>query len=235
MSKPSLIYGVICFGGFALSLLDVAAQTDVPPLPTAPFLASPPAPSSWTILYTYTDTPAPSNPDPIREKEIQVTKTADSIREVTTWSDGSQTERWQVGKYIIFTQLGFPAGYAAVHPSGDWYPSGDFPFLSRYGIGLHFYKGAQSYEGQSCYFYQIDKDREANRIPGLPGNPNPLKIWISVKTSLPVAFDDGRSIQSYAFTLGGEKDQTMPPVYAQALAKTVARDSKPLVPLPKIP
>ena len=230
MSKPWLTYGLICLGGFALSVLHAAAQTDSPPPPTAPFLASPPAPSSWTILYEYTDTVAR-----LKEKEVQVTKTDDSIREVTTWSDGSQTERWQVGKYIVFTQVGFPTGYAAVERAGDRYPTGDFPLFSGYGIGLKFYKGQQSYEGQSCYFYQIGKDLEANRIPGLPGNQNPLKIWISVETKLPVAFDNGHAMQSYTFTMGGEKTQTMPDIIKQALDKAIARFNHPIPPIPKIP
>lgn len=238
MNKTYLYLTAIWLAG---SFVPCGAQTDddqTPPSP--PYLATVTAPGSWTIQAKLDQSSSPAAPAsgvpatapvvPKYVKEIQVTKTEDKKRVVFILSDTTEIEIWHVNSYVLCRQPNFAADEVAIIPEGagfapDLKPD-DFPTLSW--IDIKTYKRRESHNGSSCFYFESSP---AGNMPGLPAGAGKSRIpiqkaWIDVKTKLPVAFDDGVTIQEYTFSAGGPKALTLPPLYQKKFDEFLAENSE---------
>jgi hypothetical protein len=237
MNKTYLYLTAVWLAG---SFVPCGAQTDggdnKPPSP--PYLATVAAPGSWTVQVKLDQSPSAAAPNsgapaagavaPLYTKEIQVTKTEDKKRMVLTSSDSTVSEVWYANNYVLYRQPNFAADEVAIAEQVPGLSSllgvGDFPTLSW--IDIKTYKRRESHDGSSCFYFESSPVGNMSGLPAGAGKSRTVpirKAWIDVKTKLPVAFDDGVTIQEYTFSPGGPKTLTLPPLYQKNLDDYLAQ------------
>jgi hypothetical protein len=248
MNKTCFFLAVISLGE---SFIPCAAQSQsnvVPKPPTPPYVAPVGAPAGWTIKVTYRQsipTSAPASEGQVAGAvrshyltNIQVTKTAEIKREIYSWSDGTETERWFVSHLLLYREPQFVPGDVAIFALGHEsksvdllapnFSSGDFPTLAW--INEKNYLRQESRNGYQCFYFESNPGTFSQQVSqdprvGLTDAPIPtMKAWIAADTKLPVAVDTGATIQEYTYSRDGPRSLTLPPMFANKLGDYLAKE-----------
>jgi hypothetical protein len=177
-------------------------------------------------------------------KQIKVLKADKIRRELITWSNGQTSERWFYHNLFLFNQPGVPdiyivnpgnlaPGQAAFNPD---YSLGDFAELSW--ISTRNYVGIQNFHQHICYVFASKAPSSPNFFPpqvteppspsstsltragyGTAQTNTPLRAWVDEKTKLPVALENGASLQSYTFYESSGASIELPNNFYQALSR----------------
>ena len=157
--------------------------------------------------------------------KVDVTKTAEMKRCVSTWSDGSVTENWFVGDLKMVLNGG--GNIFAINlkilgntDSSPRWDASDFAWLAQSN-----YAGIASFQNTQCYCFQ------KNRNPKLDQNGVPLKYsantiagspgvaLIDMQTYLPVAMNDGIRTFFYRFSETPDHDLQLPSYYESEMTR----------------
>jgi len=207
MTKSVLICALLgVVGSFAVA-------QDTPPAPTAPFLAKLPAATCWRMDFVASSPSQPQAPLSAAEtkatkavkKQFLLTRSGDLRREQTIWNDGKTTDMWIV-KGASFVKSRTSEHYAAFMPQNN--PFGldcpDFPELSW--VDLNHFNKVEMKNGKRCFVYSTG-DRKACYPYTLFPPPDSgvdsgsARVWVSVDTKLPVAWEEQGSTGIYTFGL----------------------------------
>ncbi len=186
--------------GFVLN--SARAQEPSPhPVPTEPFLAKLRANTSWVMNYSPVTSDAAKPSDEAASPpatpatpaltilSITVVRNAGLRREITLWSDQSQTEKW-IFKNIIFTQYRgkkeFSISSAELSGIDANYP--DFPQLVW--IDKDHFQSVEEKDGKSCFLYFWSESGLGFRPLTSPIPIVPTKVWVSLDSKLPVVLED---------------------------------------------
>ncbi len=223
-----LICAIALGGSFTVHAQGPGNAQEAPPSP--PYIAPVPTPVSWNIQISY---PEPPPPESRFLKEVRVTKTRDKKREISTWSDGIESETWYMDGHVIYRQPHFLSDDVAVVEEATYFAQGDFPNL--FWVNKDTYKRQEIREGRLCYYYESDPSAVPGRVSaslqGQLQRPPVFKAWIDVKTKLPVVLDQGKLIEKYSFSAGTSQSISLPPLFARKLEQFLAT-KKAVLPLP---
>jgi hypothetical protein len=158
-------------------------------------------------------------------KAIHVAKMDKDFQEIQYWSDGLTTERWEFQGTVLLEQAGSPGIYifdqkrlsAQIADGLSVHFKSDFPELNW--LSAKAYAGVKTYQGQSCYWFQVKSP--------VADNQSTPQAWVNVKTRLPMAFDDGMMLHVYAFQDTASRQAELPPRFAEALKNYQKDDQTP--------
>lgn len=222
MNRYLSFLGMLLLGG-AVHAQSPSAKPE-PPAP--PYIASVPAPASWSIRSI---NPPVANPEAPTIKEIRVAKARDKKQELTIWSNGAESESWFVDTFVIYRQPHFVKGDVAIleqrpDSSDHFFSTSDFSNLAW--VGKDTFQRTETVKGKLCYYYENGRHAEQERIPEPLRDQIKLaisKAWIDARTKLPVAVEEGGIRQEYDFTFGSPASLTLPPLFAARLEKLLNR------------
>lgn len=226
------------------------AQESVPP-PKDPILPRLPSRADWTIVYRYDrdiakdeilhpeqgkkteEKPAGDKSVQAVPKETRISKDGNTYREVTTWRDGYQSEKWIIdGLQVRSTAAGnvvrimLPTTYYASDYSD--YARSDFEDVEW--VDKKNYVGPGELNEAVAYVFKVAGDKKtrtprenAERLAD-PAAANAKAeaareyvAYLDVKNQLPVFLDDGDVIRTYTYTLNPADKLVPPQKFSQAI------------------
>lgn len=239
---------------------------EIPP-PKEPILPRAPERAEWTITYRLDREKArqellkPEAPkvreeagnanekQPVMPSQTRISKDGTTYREIITWSDGRQTEKWVVGGLQIqdgpngrLQRIMLPTSFYASEYSD--YSRSDFEELEW--VGKSNFQGPIFSEGVSVYSFEVpgnarrltprEKSAQAGRgeLELKSEGDRKFVAYLDVKNQLPVYLDDGQLVRVYSFTKPSPGELEVPPKFAKAFedwkAKIKQKTAVPLAP-----
>jgi hypothetical protein len=179
------------------------------------------------------------------ETKIQTTKHNQVRRMIITWSDGAVTEKWWIEDCYLYEVPGSP-GVRMLLTKGvdpiifalmEDYSQTDFPEFSW--ISVDNFLKTLPYGGKACHSFRIAPDPVStpSESPKAPGSTTSkqdgvyiqapqvksrkstgiMQAWIDSTTHLPVALDNGISLQTYSFDSSSPQELQLPARFAEVL------------------
>lgn len=240
-----------------LILFPMAAWTqDAPPAPpTAPFVVNAPTYACWVVAYKAKAALAQKTNEasaalagaPRELKKLTVIKAGATRQIISSWSDGTTTERWIIPGFQLVERPGqkdiymyTSSGLSHSSSSLEDYSGSDFPEFSW--LAESNYSRVESFSKTKCWAFQGDavSSISSKMLPMLiqlknssavskgasatPPKPAPAifkKAWIDIDTKLPVALDDGTRIQVFTFLPAPAQAPEMPARFAKVVKDCV--------------
>ncbi len=220
VSSVSLVFAVL----FLASPAGVSAQDASP---TPPFVAALPDTAEWIIKYPAAPKQAPlpgqEGTSVPRLVQVVVTKKDKVRRERSYWTNDSVTERWLVGDFAVFEQLGAQSIHIVRRGSNtaqfmlEMFDLGQSDFPELQWIDAKSYVGIEKVEGRNCYLFSA-RNSFRNPVQGnAPQSGQELKAWVDIATRLPVALLSGDQLRKYTFASAPGEPFVMPDRFQQAL------------------
>jgi hypothetical protein len=177
------------------------------------------------------------------EAKIQTTKQNQVRRMLITRSDGAITEKWWIEDCYLYEVPGSPGVRMLLTKGGDTdilatmddYSQTDFPEFSWINAGS--FLKTLPYGGKTCHSFRTTPDpiptpSETPKVPGStaskPGgiyiqapqaksrkSSGLMQAWVDSTTHLPVALDNGVSLQTYTFDSSSSQPLQLPARFAE--------------------
>lgn len=191
---------------------------------------------------------SPGQLDPV---EVTVTKQGGMYREITAWPGGKKTEKWITGKLqVIESEINGSVSRVMIpriffSPDYSDYSRSDFEKCEW--VAMDNYVGVRKMNGLPVYAFELPVEkkpltpREKAEARQLADNgetfggrlPATLRVYLDIKTQLPLLCDDGSILQIYRYNSQRPGPLTLPPKFAAVLAdwqEEIARKTR--VPTP---
>jgi len=247
---------------FALGAGVRAQQLEQISPPKEPILPRMPTRAEWIITYHFDrdktqaevlqpekagKKPEPKEPAGYVPKETQVSKDGTTYREVTTWADGHQTEKWIVDG--LEAQSTSQGGVAKIMLPTTFYSS-DFSDYSRSDfevlewVAKANYKAPRKISGATVYEFGVAGSKkaltpreQAAKALGdggaLPQAGQNYVAFLDVEQQRPVYLDDGEVIRIYSYPAIPSDKLSPPEKFAEFFANWKKKNRlRTAVPLP---
>lgn len=235
----------------AANLGALPAQEDQPKVPPPKFPIKLRAPQNATWAMTVQDRAqggassggAKAKPS---VRQLVVTKTAPIYQETAAVQNGPGWEKWTffgpAGTYRLVQYAGSPKCIRMTdtyYGNGSRYEASDFNDLEW--IGEKNYRGVEMLNKRPVYFFQADTKSPLTRedqgdfdygeasnaaTAGRSYRSFTYKAWLDAETLLPVKYDDGKKVCTFAFGTPPTSRLVPPPEVIAELKKWLAEDKQ---------
>jgi hypothetical protein len=198
--------------------------------PRTPLLGLLPDSAAWTVRFKGADgrsDDAAKPGDPLSPKAralraIEIKKSGNLRVEESIWSDGTSTEKWYSGNFMLITMPGQSDVYIfRKDTNGDAALKGQFPNFAQTDfpevgwVSLETFRRVAVFQGRPCYLF----DREIELWDGPTKQSKKQQVWIDGESQLPLAFDNGGVLQTYLFDKAASTALSLPPKFQEELAR----------------
>lgn len=161
--------------------------------------------AAWTVEVSYPSAKPPENTAP-QIKKVEIVRKAGIRRNHLTWSNGDTSETWvldSLGVQVLEDPKNHGTYVISKHDATETFlVSINFDGTLFEWITHETSKGGEDYGGKKCVRYEAMI--APKQLPSQGGSKNTLppvlhKAWIDEETSLPVALDDGASLNKFTF------------------------------------
>lgn len=180
-----------------------AATPDEFPAPTAPFVAQPPSPGSWTVEYRASakdKSSAEGEPATAPRLTKISTRSSGTFEErIATFADGTTQTIYRSGNQVLAqTTPDSPFLFLLLRSGNGSDPLFQPGFYGTQGVKLDTYAGPEKLGGRDCYVYELS--------PAIAGSDDDDDVivaarqaYVDVQTRLPVALKIGKA--QYTFQI----------------------------------
>jgi hypothetical protein len=201
--------------------------SSVATLAQEPLVKFPSGDSAWTVDVTYPDSSPQNTTTSPHIQKVEVVTKNDIRMSRLTWSDNHTTEVWQLTSPGLQV-FEYPTNHAIyVVPSNDstmlsiMPPKFDqtlFDWLDKDAL-----KGPDDYQGVKCLKYEakvsVKLNRPGSTTPNATLPPVDYKAWIDKDKLLPVALDNGVSLNLFEFHSPPSQPLVMPEKFQAELKR----------------
>ncbi|SDT94029.1 hypothetical protein SAMN05444156_0920 [Verrucomicrobium sp. GAS474] len=209
MNRKRIVAGIAGAAWLWCGTSVLAADGGDRPMP--PYIVSPGETAAWSI--TVQDKAPPSEGAPPSLRERQVVQSGGVRRESNKWSDGGQTENWQVNG-IWMKEDPQTHTLSLIDPAHTAMAALILreAFLDQSWVGTGTYLRRDKLNGQPCFVYG-----RAAANGGAEGAAE--EAWIAVDTRLIAFFDDGVRTYRFQYLPPPSSPPVLPPRFAGVYRK----------------